>query len=50
VQRLGDHSRAIVSEPLDDLPEAWIEVPPSTALIIQPDDHAQIPFTPQSPS
>jgi glutamine amidotransferase len=49
VQRLGDHSRAIVSEPLDDLPELWIEVPTSTALIIQPDDHAQIPFTPQPP-
>ena len=50
VQRLGDHSRAIVSEPLDDLPELWIEVPPSTALIIQPGDHTQIPFTPQPPS
>ena len=50
VQQLGDHSRAIVSEPLDDLPELWIEVPPSTALIIQPGDHTQIPFTPQPPS
>jgi glutamine amidotransferase len=50
VQRLGDHSRAIVSEPLDDLPELWIEVPPSTALIIQAGDQTQVPFTPQPPS
>jgi glutamine amidotransferase len=50
VKRLGDHSRAIVSEPLDDLPGLWIEVPPSTAIIIQSDDYTQIPFTPRPPS
>jgi predicted glutamine amidotransferase len=33
--RLGD--RIVVSEPLSDLPGAWHEVPPSTALVIGPD-------------
>ena len=31
-----DEDRVVVSEPLADLPGAWIEVPESTALIVQP--------------
>jgi predicted glutamine amidotransferase len=50
VQQLSDEAHAIVSEPLDDLPELWIEVPPATAVILEPGDSTQMPFTPQSAS
>ena len=41
LQHLTDEDRAVVSEPLGDLPGVWREVPESTALIIQsgPDEH-----------
>jgi glutamine amidotransferase len=44
LQRLTDEDRAIVSEPLSDLPGVWREVPESTALIIGPGDDEQVPF------
>jgi glutamine amidotransferase len=50
VQQLSDEAHAIVSEPLDDLPELWVEVPPATAVILMPGDSTHIPFTPRSPS
>jgi glutamine amidotransferase len=50
VQHLSDAAHAIVSEPLDDLPELWLEVPPATAVILEPGDSAHIPFTPRSAS
>src|SRR6185295_11018063 len=34
--RLTDEDRIIVSEPLSDLPGVWLEVPESTAVIVQP--------------
>jgi predicted glutamine amidotransferase len=50
LQQLGDEDRAIVSEPLGDrLPGAWIEIPPSTAMIVQPGPDEQRPFTPRVP-
>jgi glutamine amidotransferase len=50
LQRLGDEDRAIVSEPLGDrLPGAWVEIPPSTAMIIQPGPDEQRPFQPRVP-
>ena len=36
VQRLRDGDRLIVSEPFADLPGAWDEVPPSTAMTVRP--------------
>ncbi len=36
LQRLTDEDRVIVSEPLGDLSGAWVEVPESTAVIVQP--------------
>ena len=48
LQQLGDEAHAIVSEPLDDLHQRWIEVPPATAVILKPGDSTQIPFTPRS--
>jgi predicted glutamine amidotransferase len=49
LQQLADEDRAIVSEPLGDLPGAWIEVPESTALIVQPGPDEQRPFRPHVP-
>jgi predicted glutamine amidotransferase len=46
LQRLTDEDRVVVSEPLADLPGLWIEVPESTALIIQKGPDEQRPFTP----
>jgi predicted glutamine amidotransferase len=47
LQRLRDEDRAIVSEPFSDLPGVWVEVPESTALIVQPGPDEQRPFSPQ---
>ena len=45
----SDEARAIVSEPLGDLPGLWQEVPAGTALVVQPGEDEQHPFTPRSP-
>ena len=47
LQQLTDEDRVVVSEPLGDLPGAWLEVPESTALIIQPGADEQRPFEPR---
>ena len=47
LRHLSDEARAVVSEPLGDLPGVWREVPPSTALIVQPGADEQVPFTPR---
>jgi glutamine amidotransferase len=44
---LSDETRAIVSEPLGDLPGLWHEVPPGTAFVIQPGEDLQVPFAPR---
>ena len=46
-QRLSDEARAVVSEPLGDLPGVWREVPASSALIVQPGGDVQVAFTPR---
>lgn len=46
---LGDEARAIVSEPLGDLPGVWREVPVGTALVVQAGEDEQVAFTPRSP-
>ena len=46
---LGDEARAIVSEPLGDLPGVWQEVPAGTALVVQAGEDEQVAFTPRSP-
>ena len=47
VRAFSDEARAIVSEPLGDLPGLWHEVPPGTAFVIQPGEDVQIPFAPR---
>jgi predicted glutamine amidotransferase len=46
-QHLGDEARAVVSEPLGELPGVWREVPPGSALIVQPGADEEVPFRPQ---
>jgi glutamine amidotransferase len=46
-QHLGDEARAVVSEPLGDLPGLWREVPPSSVLVVQSGADEEVPFTPR---
>jgi predicted glutamine amidotransferase len=47
LQRLHDGDRLVVSEPFSDLPGAWHEVPPSTALVVEAGgEHSLRPFEP----
>ena len=46
LQQLAEGDRVIVSEPLSDLPGAWIEVPESTGLILEDGDYERRPFNP----
>jgi glutamine amidotransferase len=46
--RLGDHARAIVSEPVGSTPKMWKEVPQSTMLVTSGGDVEILPFAPAS--
>jgi predicted glutamine amidotransferase len=46
---LSAEARAIVSEPIADLPGLWNEVPTSSALIVGPEPDVRLPFTPTAP-
>ena len=48
--RLSDEDRIIVSEPLGDLPGLWLEVPESTALVVQHGPDERLLFQPQAPA
>jgi predicted glutamine amidotransferase len=50
LQHMGDEARAVVSEPLGDLPGLWREVPPATALIVQPGEDEEVAFSPRLPA
>jgi glutamine amidotransferase len=47
LQQLAEGDRVIVSEPLGDLPGAWIEVRESTGLILGDGDYERRPFKPR---
>ena len=47
LQRLRDEDRVIVSEPLADLEGVWNEIPPSSAVIVQPGADELVAFRPQ---
>jgi predicted glutamine amidotransferase len=47
LQRLRDEDRLVVSEPLADLEGVWKEIPPSSAVIVQPGPDEQLPFRPR---
>ena len=48
-QYFSDETRAIVSEPLGDLPGVWEEIPAGSAIVVQPGDDARLAFRPTSP-
>jgi glutamine amidotransferase len=48
--RIQEEDRAVVSEPLGDLPGVWIEVPESTALVLQDGPDVQREFHPRAPA
>jgi predicted glutamine amidotransferase len=45
----SDEARAIVSEPLGDLPGLWHEVPAGTALVVQTGEDERLAFAPRAP-
>jgi glutamine amidotransferase len=49
LQQLDDSDRAVVSEPLSDLPGAWREVPESSALVVADGGYEQRQFQPRMP-
>jgi glutamine amidotransferase len=49
LRHMSDEARAIVSEPLGELPGLWREIEASTALIVQPGADEEVAFTPQAP-
>jgi predicted glutamine amidotransferase len=49
LQRLTDEDRIVVSEPLADLPGVWVEIPESSAFIVQPGSDESRPFRPRAP-
>ena len=48
LQHLPDEARAVVSEPLADLSGLWRELPPSSAVIVEPAGDQEVPCTPQA--
>jgi glutamine amidotransferase len=48
LRHLSDEARAVVSEPLADLPGVWRDVRPATALIVQPGADEEVAFRPRS--
>jgi glutamine amidotransferase len=49
LQKMSEGDRVIVSEPFADLQGAWLEVPESTAIVVEPGGHEQRPFQPKEP-
>jgi predicted glutamine amidotransferase len=50
LKRFGEDARAVVSEPLSDLPGLWHEVPPAAAIVVQGGPDEERPFTPRPPA
>jgi glutamine amidotransferase len=48
LQLVSDEARAVVSEPLGDLPGVWREISAGTALVVQPGEDASVPFRPRA--
>lgn len=49
IAAVGDDGFLVLSEPLVDLPDAWEEIPESTAIVSRHGDVAQFPFVPRAP-
>jgi len=46
LQTFGEHAHVVVSEPLNDLPGAFLEVPESTVVVLDESGYRHMPFTP----
>ncbi|MFJ8628423.1 class II glutamine amidotransferase [Kitasatospora sp. NPDC093550] len=49
LREAADRTRLVVSEPIGDLPGAWVEVPEATYAVVGQDREELIPFTPRPP-
>ena len=49
IDRFSDDARAVVSEPFGTLSESWVEIPPSSAVIIDGAKLETREFHPSSP-
>lgn len=49
LQGFSHEARAVVSEPLEELPGLWREVPASSAIIVQPGADEEVAFSPRLP-
>jgi glutamine amidotransferase len=47
IQALSEEDRAVVSEPLEELPGLWREVAASTAIVVQPGADEEVAFRPR---
>ena len=47
LRKLSDDARLVVSEPIGDLPGAWIEVPEATCAVVAKGDDRLLPFAPK---
>jgi predicted glutamine amidotransferase len=47
IQGFTEEDRAVVSEPLEELPGLWREVPASTAIVVQPGADEEVAFKPR---
>jgi predicted glutamine amidotransferase len=49
LQRLSDDARFVVSEPIGDLPGAWVEMPEASYAVVAKGGDQLLPFTPHPP-
>jgi glutamine amidotransferase len=50
LQQLSDDARFVVSEPIGDLPGAWVELPEASYGVVRKGGDQLLSFTPKPPS
>ena len=46
---MSDDTRLVVSEPVGDLPSAWVEMPEASYAVVSKEGDQLLPFTPKPP-
>jgi predicted glutamine amidotransferase len=49
LREVSDDARLVVSEPIGDLPGAWVEVPEASCAVVSKVDDRLLPFAPKAP-
>ena len=49
-RRFSDDARVVVSEPLTDLSDYWVQIPESTAVLMEGGNVEMVPFVPAAPA